>query len=225
MDKEKKKKYDMEYHKTEKYKDYQKRYYLKNKRKINKKHKENYYKNIEYRKRKAREYSKQNREKILKYQKEWYLKNRERELISRRLYQKKNRVRINGYHRSLKVRKQTNIYRKKRRKIDRNYNIQIRLSSNFRHALRKYTKTGKVMPSKKYGVDYKAIIEHYEKNKPIPMDLSNYVNHHIKPLFTFNFVNPDGSTNLEEVKKAWRPKNLMLVTKEEHREIHRKLKN
>ncbi|GAG78574.1 unnamed protein product [marine sediment metagenome] len=80
------------------------------------------------------------------------------------------------------------------------------------------------MPSKKYGIDYEANIEYF---KPLPKDYptskNKYDIHHKKPLHTFNFVNPDGSTNLEEVKKAWRPENLILVTKEEHKRIHREL--
>jgi len=80
------------------------------------------------------------------------------------------------------------------------------------------------MTSKKYGVSYKAIIEYLE---PLPKDYSisknKYHIHHIKPQHTFNYINPDGSTNLREVKKAWKPENLILVTKEEHKEIHRKL--
>ena len=33
---------------------------------------------------------------------------------------------------------------------------------------------------------------------------------------TGNFVNEDGSTNLEEVKKAWTPKNLQWLTSQEN---------
>ena len=76
------------------------------------------------------------------------------------------------------------------------------------------------MTSKQYGISYQAIIEYLE---PLPENLQNYEHHHIKPLFTFDFINKDGSTNLEEVRKAWKPENLILVTKEEHKEIHKKL--
>ena len=74
------------------------------------------------------------------------------------------------------------------------------------------------MTSKKYGVDYKAIIEHL---KPFPKDLENYDIHHIKPLHKFNFINEDGTTNLEEVRKSFTPKNLILLTEEEHIKIHK----
>ena len=90
------------------------------------------------------------------------------------------------------------------RKIDKNFNIGHRLRSLVYSALKHYTKTGKVMKSRMYGIDYKAIIEYL---KPFPEDLSKYHIDHIKPLCSFNFVNPNGSTNLEELKKAFAPKN------------------
>ena len=82
------------------------------------------------------------------------------------------------------------------------------------------------MSSKKYGVDWKKVIEYLEKNKLIPKDYSTSKNkydiHHIKPLHTFNFINKDGTTNLKEVGKAFAPENHIILTKEEHKEIHRK---
>ena len=99
--------------------------------------------------------------------------------------------------------------------------MSCRLRMSLNHAFKKYTKTGKIMPSKKYGVDYKEIIEHL---KPFPEDLSNYEIHHIRPLHTFNFTNKDGSTDLKEVSKAFAPENHKLFTKEEHKEIHNQRK-
>lgn len=75
---------------------------------------------------------------------------------------------------------------------------------NKEEILKMSTKTGKIMTSKKYGIDYKAIIEHL---KPFLADISLYHMDHIKPLRSFNFVNKDGSTNLEEVRKANVPTN------------------
>ena len=98
--------------------------------------------------------------------------------------------------------------------------IKMRLRAQLRNLLLRYFKTGKVITSKKYGIDYKAIIE---KLKPFPKDIKNYDIHHIKPLATFNFINEDGSTNLEEVRKSFTPENLILLTKEEHKEIHEKV--
>ncbi len=110
---------------------------------------------------------------------------------------------------------------KRRRSIDKNYNLITRLRQVFLQALKLYTKTGKIMSSKKYGISYKAIIEHL---KPFPRDLKNYEIHHIKPLFTFNLVDEDGSTNLGEIRKAFAPENHKWLTVKEHRKInHRRL--
>ena len=54
------------------------------------------------------------------------------------------------------------------------------------------------MKSKKYGIDYKAIIEHL---KPFPKDISIYHIDHIKPLCSFDLTSP------KEVKKAFAPEN------------------
>jgi len=128
-------------------------------------------------------------------------------------YNQNNKEKINRY---------VNEYIKQRSKIDKEFNIKIRLRYQLRQVLRNYSKTGKIMSSKEYGLDYKAIIENL---KPFPKDIRGYDIHHIKPLATFNFINEDGSTNLEEVKKAFEPDNLILITREEHKEIHNQRKN
>lgn len=191
------KKYKKEWYKRNK--DYNKSYYQKNKVNARKEGKERYEKN-------------KDTPEFKKYQKEYNKKNRKKILQKSREYQKNNR-------------EKTNKRLKNRRLIDKNYNTLIRISSRFNKALRLYTKTGKIMPSGKYGINYKKIIEYLE---PFPKDYltsnGKYHIHHIKPLFTFNFVHKDGSTNLKEVRRAWTPKNLIILTKEEHKEIHRKLR-
>ena len=112
-----------------------------------------------------------------------------------------------------KVKEQMRIWQKYRRKNDLNFNLICNLRSALYHTLKIYSKTGKIYSSSKYGIDYKAIIEHL---KPFPKDIKNYHVDHIKPLCSFNFVNEDGSTNLEEVKKAWLPSNLQWLTAEEN---------
>ena len=59
------------------------------------------------------------------------------------------------------------------------------------------------MSSRKYGIDYKAIIKQL---KPFPADLSNHHIDHIRPLCTFDLENP------EEVKKAFAPENHQWLT-------------
>lgn len=130
-------------------------------------------------------------------------------------YRKNNKKEIKGRIRKWKLMKY---------KTDKNFSLSKKLKWNFWNALNKYTKTGKIYPSKQYGVSNKAIIKYLE---PIPKDYlisrNKYHIHHIKPLHTFNFVNKDGTTNLKEIKKAFAPENHILLTKEEHKEIHRKL--
>ena len=112
-------------------------------------------------------------------------------------------------------------YLRKRRKVDKNFLIKCKLRTAVRRAFRKFIKKKKICSSKKYGINYKAIIEHL---KPFPKDLGNYEIHHIKPLFTFNFINKDGSINLKEISNAFSPENHRLLLTEEHKEIHRRLK-
>ncbi len=97
---------------------------------------------------------------------------------------------------------------KLRRKTDLNYAITDRLKRSLHHAMTKYSKTGKIMSSKKYGIDWKEIIETL---KPFPKYLKNFEIDHIKPLHTFNL------TKTSEVKKAFAPSNLQWLTIDENR--------
>ena len=92
---------------------------------------------------------------------------------------------------------------------DIQFTITINLRTRFRTALKIYSKTGKILTSRQYGIDYKAIIEHL---KPFPEHISKYHIDHIRPLCSFNFINEDGSTNLEEIKIAFAPENHQLLT-------------
>ncbi len=106
------------------------------------------------------------------------------------------------------MKKYMNGYIKNRRKNDLGYAIGLRLRASLNLALKKYSETGKIMSSKKYGIDYKGIIEHL---KPFPKDIENYHIDHIKPLSSFNL------NNSEEVKKAFDKNNLQWLTIEENR--------
>jgi len=205
---------------TYKDKDYHKKYYQRNSKKILEKQKE-YYQKPEIRE-KMKEYHKKyyqkNKEREKKRHKEHYEKNKEHIKEQRKKHYEKNKEKKKEYRR--KNKDKINNYSKIRRKKDKNFKIAGNLRNSLWKSLKYYSKTGKIMTSKQIGIDYKKIIEYLE---PFPKDLTNYHIHHIKPLFTFNFVNPDGSTNLEEVRKAFSPKNHKWVTKEEHKEIHSKL--
>ncbi len=131
--------------------------------------------------------------------------------LRRQLYAKQNKEYIREY-----IKK----YHKVNYKEDKEFMIKMRLRSNFFGALKTYTKTGKIYSSKKYGINYKEIIEHL---KPFPEDLSKYHIDHIKPLCSFEFVCNNGSTNLEEIKKAFTPSNLQWLTIKENLEKGGKL--
>jgi hypothetical protein len=177
---------------NEKAKEYRKR----ERNKTRMRQKKYWEKNKGYYRQKSKENYNKNKEEIKKYKKEWKKKNPE-------------------YHKNYDKKYLANKY-----KTDKEFKISVNLRSALTRALKLYTKTGKVMSSKKYGINYKKIVEHL---KPFPKDLTNYQIHHIKPLHTFNFINKDGSTNLKEIKKAFMPKNHKWVTKKEHREIHNQL--
>lgn len=118
-----------------------------------------------------------------------------KEYFSRPEIKKINSVRITKY---IKLKKVENT----------SFRIKISLRDRLARALKLYTKEGKIMSSKQYGVDYKAIIEHL---KPFPINISKYHVDHIRPLCSFNFVNDDGTQNLEEIKKASLPENHQLL--------------
>ncbi len=130
---------------------------------------------------------------------------------------KRNKKRIKEYRQTTKGKQSINSYQRQRKKTNIDYYLICKLRCQVKLALRKYSNTGKIMTSKKYGIDYKSIIEHL---KPFPKDLRDLDLHHIKQLVKFKFINKDGSTNLEEIRKAFTPENLILLTKEEHKKAH-----
>ena len=112
------------------------------------------------------------------------------------------------YHQRPEVKERIKRYIKNRFENDKNFNIKRRLSSLLWIAFKKYTKTGKVMSSKKYGINYVLIIEHL---KPFPEDISKYHIDHIRPLCSFDLTNP------EEIKEAFKPENHQWLLAKENR--------
>ncbi len=129
-------------------------------------------------------------------------------------YKEKRREYWKEYGKRPEVRLRINKNDRMRRKIDKEYAIIDRLRRSLNHAMSKYSKTGKIMKSKKYGLDWKKIINSL---KPFPENIKSYEIDHIKPLHTFNLENK------EEIKKAFDPSNLQWLTIEENRKKSGKL--
>ncbi len=180
-------------HKEEK-KEYDKKRYQKNKEKMDEKHREYYYKNIEKIRKKRREYYQKPMMKAKR--KEYNKRNRKKRLKLMREYNKRS-----------ENKKRRNENKRKRLKTDKNFRIKLRLGNLLRNILKNYTKTGKVKPSKKYGINWNKVIKHLE---PFPEDISLYHVDHIKPLCSFNLENP------EEIKKAFSPENHQWLTVQEN---------
>ena len=154
----------------------------------------------EYLKKYGKEYYKKNKEDIQKKSKEYYslLKNETRRKEKDKEYYQKPETKI-------KVNKRV----RKRRKNDKNFRTLSLLRSRFGNAFSQFSKTGKIMSSHEYGIDFKIIIKHL---KPFPKNIENYEIDHVIPLSWFNFNNP------KEIRWAFAPENHQWLTKKENME-------
>lgn len=203
--------------------EYDKRYREKHRDEINKRKKEHYQNNKD----KALAYRKKNKEDISESGAKYYKKNRKIILKKGKIYREKNKEIIKknksiyGKKNRCEIRRRSIEYykipenKKKKDKSRKLYlkNPKNRLVANLRimlwQSLKIYTTTGKIKSSREYDINYRDIIEHL---KPFPKDISKYHVDHIRPLCSFNFMNKDGSQNLEEIKKAFAPENLQWLT-------------
>lgn len=112
------------------------------------------------------------------------------------------------YGRRPEVRARINEKRRLKRNTDLGFLIADRIRRSLNHALARYSKTGKIMSSKKYGLNFKEIIE---KLKPFPENIKKFEIDHIIPLSRFDLNDP------ENVKKAFAPSNLQWLLMEENR--------
>ena len=167
--------------------EYGKKYYKKNRDKILSKQKE---RNKEY----MKGYRKNNKNKIKKANQIQYLKNREKRLEYAKKWKKENHERINKHI-------------KKRKKLDMDFLIRCRLAKQLRTILQNYTEKGKIMSSKKYGINWSEVVHGLE---PFPKDISKYHIDHVIPVSWFDF------NNLQEIKWCFDPCNLQWLTKEEN---------
>lgn len=173
-----------------------KQFYYKNKEKLKQYREANKERKKEY----DGKYKQANKDKLKKYKRKYWEDNKERLRLERKTYRQTNKA---------KTRK----YLNRKYKTNKEFRITVSLRNSFLKTFKIYTRTGKIYSSKQYGINYELIIEQL---KPFPEDLSKYHIDHIKPLCSFSFVNEDGSTNLEEIKKAFAPENHQWLTIEEN---------
>jgi hypothetical protein len=123
-------------------------------------------------------------------------------------YRERRKKYWEDYGKRPEVRARINQRDRNRRKIDKGYVIMDRLRRSLNHAFTKYSKTGKIMNSKKYGIDWEKVIESL---KPFPENLQNFEIDHIIPLCKFDL------TKNSEIIEAFSPSNLQWLTIEENR--------
>ena len=144
---------------------------------------------------------------IREYNKRPYVKIRIKN-YNKRLYVKKKINKYMGeYRQRIEVREKINKYIKNKRTNNKSYRIKERVRSILNLSFKLYSMTGKIIISKKYGVNFTKIIEHL---KPFPEDIKNYHVDHIIPLSRFNFDNP------KHIKIAFAPENHQWLTIEEN---------
>lgn len=162
------------------------------------------------------EVKEKNRMRIKEYRKthpEWKDKHR---IMAVTKYRDKRREYWKEYGKRIEVKERINARDRLRREIDKEYAIADRLRRSLNHAMNKYSKTGKIMSSKKYGINWKEIIENL---KPFPKNIKDFEIDHIIPLHTFDL------TNSSEVKRAFSPENLQWLLREENRRKSGKILN
>ena len=133
---------------------------------------------------------------------------REKHRILQSKYKEKRKIYIKEYFSRPVVKQRMRERHKRLSKNDPNFAVADRLRRSLHHALTKYSNSGKIMSSKKYGINWEEIIESL---KHFPKDIKNYEIDHIMPLCIFNL------TDTREVQKAFSPENLRWLTKIENR--------
>ena len=104
-----------------------------------------------------------------------------------------------------------NEYMRKQRLNNTQLAIGVRLRGLVSQAFRKYTTTGKIMVSSKYGIDYEAIIKHLGPHPNTCGINGDFHIDHIIPISAFDL------TDLEQVKIAFAPSNHRWLLAHENR--------
>jgi hypothetical protein len=152
------------------------------------------------------------KEKLRKNTLNHYYRNRDKQLLVMKEWRSKNKDWLFKWRKDNLISKR--IYQRKYYSVNPNNIIIHRLRTRLYFILNHYTKTGKIMSSRKYGIDYAKIIEHL---KPFPEDLSKYHVDHIIPLSSFDLTKP------EQIKIAFAPENHQWLLEFDNLSKHNKL--
>jgi len=153
------------------------------------------------------EFKERSRIRLKKYRQTPEFKEKNR-ILAVTKYREKRKEFWKEYGKRAEVRVRIREKERLRRQTDKEFAIADRLRRSLNHAFTKYSKTGKITSSRKYGINWKEIIESL---KPFPENLKDFEIDHVIPLHTFDLTDP------EEVKKAFAPSNLQWLTREENR--------
>lgn len=183
------------------------KYRMMNLEKCRERDKNYYYANKERNKDKRREYYNANRDKIINRSRIYYENNTSKVISRVKEYSHNNNKRI------MRMRKY------KRRQINNNTQIAIkwRLSCLLRKSINKYAQTGKIMSSKKYGIDYGAIIAHLGPHPNTLGIKGKFHIDHIVPLSIFDLNDP------EQIKLAFAPENHQWLEAKKNMKKHNKI--
>jgi hypothetical protein len=181
----------LEYHRQ-----YQKQYRANNK---DKKHEQD------------KRYYDKNKESVLEYQKQYRVNNKELVAERKKRYYIDNKKSVveykKKYYEKQENKDKRNKLRKERYKNDPLFAVKLNLRGLLTQAFKRYSTKGKIMTSKKYGIDYKAVFDHLG---PCPGPREEYHIDHIRPLCYFNF------DDIEQVKQAFAPENHQWLKAEEN---------
>ncbi len=164
------------------------------------------------------EYREKNREAARVYQKNNYASNAEKIKAQNRGYYQNNSKKIGDrikLYRQNEGKDVIRAYAKKYRREHRQNKTTSAISCNLRNlvnqAFRLYSQTGKMMVSSKYGIDYKAIIEHLGPHPNTRGIKGDFHIDHIIPVSAFDL------TDLEQIKIAFAPSNHRWLLAHENR--------
>jgi len=160
-----------------------------------------------------------NKQEIDERNKKWMQKNKDKFMQYRKIYDTINKNKLLEYgrkwHASLdkkEYRRKKRIWENNARRNNLNYLIKKRLRSRIWQAFNNFLEKGKIMSSKKYGIDYENIIRKLINELPIDFHEKKYEIDHKKPLFSFDLTIPN------EIIKAFAPGNHQWLSEKEHLE-------